>query len=429
MGPVTWRFVLLGALAACGDGIAIPDAPMHDSAARELVTFEVRSARIGSGARVLITDRDSNLVATATTDAGGRGNAYVPDAVLSVTIELSGTAFNERWLYTIPNVRPGDNVELDDGTLVETTTVTVKVAPFMGAVSGYQLETPCGSSTLEADLPTNVFLTNCGTDADMLVLWNSNNYLYRADVGIIANGAINLAGEYKQLSQTLIRVVKPRPTTFQVHVQQMLLDGSRPLAVVPGFGFLNFDGFTTSAEANFTTPTWPNARVLTRLDEFSSSGIGSNTVLAWGERTEPTEIELDRDLPRAMLNFPRYDPATGIVSWLERDQGRRADAALVAVGWIQRDGTNVHWRMFVERTNNARIAFPRLPGGMYRPESAYVEHLTNFTIDGGYERLRKLPILGQWEPNAFRWNAWIIDAPEGRLNYESTGASGGLPDG
>lgn len=427
MRPVIRRLVLLGALAACGDGITLPDAEVVDAVARELVTVEVRSAHIGSGARVLFLDRDSTLVASIRTDAAGRGNTYVPDTVLSVTIELSGSETGHRWLYTIPNVRPGEHVELDDGTLVMTTSVTVEVEAHNGAVSGYQLETPCGSTSLEADVPTDVQLTNCGSSADMVVLWQ-NEFLYRADVGIFENAALNLAGEYKPLTSTTVRVVKPRPTTFQVQIQQMLLDGVRPLYTLPGFGFLSFDGFTPWAEASFATPAIPNARILTRLDDFSSNGVGAITVLEWGARSEPTEIELDRGMPRQLLTFPVYEPTTHSVSWLERDQGQRADATLVGISW-QDESTlaTMHWRMFVERTNNTRITFPRLPGATYQPPHAFVETLTNFAIEGGYERLRKLPILERWNPNDFRWNAWMLDRPEGRLIYESAGPSGGLP--
>ncbi|MDX2094243.1 MAG: hypothetical protein SFX73_40805 [Kofleriaceae bacterium] len=415
------RLVVLGVLVACGDGIAIPDAPTPDADERQLVTVEVRSARLGSGARVLFQDRESKLLTALKTDPAGNGNAYIPDTPSFVTIQLTDEG-NTRLLYTIPNVRPGDHVVFDDGTRVKTTPITLTVPSDEGGVGLYDLRTACGRSSIEADTPTSLQLLNCGASVDMLLFSPEGQYLYRPDVGIFDDRLITLEGTYEQFGVTTVRVNKPAPASFQARVDQVLLDGNRTLYPLSS-GFVFFDGTTPFAETTIGSPLWPNARVMTRLKDVSTS-FATNQVLEWGPRGEPTEIDLDRGLLRTMLTFPRYHPDTRTVSWLERDQGELADATLVQLRWTDEETfTNVVWRMFVERTNNARVTLPLLPDPRLQPVNAVVDDVTNFAIDGGYERLRALPLLGRWNP--FDWNDFLTESsPTGRLVYQSSNTSG-----
>lgn len=412
--------VLVGVLAGCGDGIALPDATVLEDVPRERVTVEVRSARVGSGARLTFQDRDSQVIAATKTDGDGRGNAYVPSTIEFVTIELEDRSdIPTRWMYTIQDVSPGDHVVLDDGTLSSSIAFIATLPREPREFPALTLHTPCGVFfEIQPEVATDITLTSCGPVADMLVTSDQNTFVYRPDVAIVDGGSVSITGEYQPFVARHLRVTELPPSTFQVRVSQTLLDGSRAL-YSPFETFASVDPNQRTADATLFTPDWPEARVLTRVLE-SNSNIGTRAMYTWGPRTEPHEIDVSPDRVRSLLTFPTFQPETNVVSWLETDQGRVPDAALLSLQWTVDDRgtfTNVEWRYFTPRTETTRIELPRLPDSTNQPLSPFID-LTNFAIEGGYERLRKLPFLTRWQSNSVG-NTWLVDTAEGRLTFQT----------
>jgi hypothetical protein len=411
---------LLGALAACGDGLAGPDASVPLDVPRDLVTVHVRSLAVRDGARVFFQRPDSTLVLSTTTDASGRVQAYIPPHT-TVTVELVNGVMGGgrgRTLYTQLDVNPGDELVIDDGSVASTASITVEIPPDEGGVN-YTLHAPCdatASSALVPDQPTPYTLSGCLTTGDLLITSDdTGNFLYVPHVAF-ATAPLQLAGPYLPATPFTLRVADVPPDVRFLRAQIEPLDGPHEIPYLFRELQLGFDGFETSKDVELEAPAWDGQRTLVRLtsDDFT---ISAPTVYAWGPTGAPTTVDFGADLPRAYLTRPVYDPARHRVGWLEADQGRRADAVLVQLEWFSSD--SITWRIFGPRGDDTAIALPALPDPVLAPIDFPVTNVTTIAIDGGYDRLRALPLLGRLDNVGF--GAWPMDTPTGRVTFQTSG--------
>lgn len=433
------RLALCGVLAACGDGLTVPDARVAPDVDRGLVTVQVRSHRLVNGARVFFQQADSQLVLATTTDAEGRAQAYTPPGSF-VTVELTEISmgvFETRYLFTQVDVNPGDEVVIDDGTTAAqaslTMTVTVPPATPDLLTTTFSLLGPCtiSPSELAPDQPTLMTFTGCPQTASVIVeskfSSGDRGYLLRKNVLISDGVSLQFTGAYRPLTTTRLRVASVPPSIRRMDAAQTLLDGPRELFGAPT-RTLFFDRFEPSAELALATLPWDDARAITKLS--TTDGVGIANLWEWGPRSEPVHtIEWGTDAVRPYLAYPQYSPRANIVGWIEGDRGRRADAVLVQLYWTARTDLrelDVYWNLFTARGDETWVTLPSLPDLLLRPTNAFVEDVTNFAIEGGYERLRSLPLLARW-PHFGASPSWPIDAPEGRVTFTSVTGLGGLP--
>jgi hypothetical protein len=413
---------LLGVLAACGDGLAGPDASAPLDAPHDLVTVQVRSLAVRDGARVFFQRPDSTVVLTTTTDASGRVQAYIPPHT-TVTVELvTGVAVGNRGrtLYTQLDVNPGDELVIDDGSIVTSASISVEIPADEGGAH-YTLHAPCAahpstSDMLVPDQLTPYALAGCPAAGDLLITSdNTGNFLYVPHVAFTTT-PLQLAGPYRPTTPLALRIDDVPPDVRLLRVQIEPIDGTHELGYLFRELQLELDGFETSKDVELSAPAWEGQRTLVRLTS-DDPRISAPTVYAWGPTGAPTTIEFGADLPRAYLTRPTYDPAAHRVGWLETDQGRLADAVLVQLQWFSTD--NVAWQIFGRRGEGTSITLPVLPDPALAPIASPVTNVTTIAIDGGYDRLRALPLLGQLRDVGF--GAWPMDAPTGRVTFQTFG--------
>lgn len=401
---------------------------------RGLVTLEVRSRYVGDGARVFVQRPGSELVIATTTDANGRLQAFIPEHSFVTVVLVPTDVLDTRYLYTQSDVNPGDELILDDGTIVSSSTISVRV-PADDPDLGYQAFVPCfNTSTLQlvADQPGPVDLMGCAERGTLIVRSGFERFMYRHDVSFAQGGLVSLTdGAYEPYADIPLRVTNVPPTIQNVRARQTLLDGNRELWIADMFDkVLFFDGFTTTADTTLRSPTWPDARAITKVSaETFTPGIP--TVYEWGPRGEPTTIDFGADALREYQTVPRYVPGANGVGWIEGDRGRLADALLAELQWFVSDElttTTVKWRVFARRGEEPWLTVPVLPEPTLRPAGFINVDVTNIGIDGGYDRLRKLPLLGRFRAPRFQdeqftnpgTSVWPIDAPTGRVVLVST---------
>lgn len=426
----------VGVIAACGDGIAGPDASVPVDANTDLVTVEVRSAYAGASTRVFFQRADSTAVLTTTTDADGRVQAYIPPhAIVSVDLVSSG---GQHILLTQLDVNPGDEVVFDDGSEQPAAQLLVSASPLDGGFE-YRVRAPCpaasstGDILLEAPMMVtlDVSLFGCETTGNLIVEATAADgtpqFLARKNLVLADNTSVELTGEYQPLAPITMRAIHVPPKARAVTLEQVLLDGTHPLLPAPGLPFpLPYDGFADSVETTMLDETWPDAHRLAKATA-DSYGAGIAAVYAWGPSDDTTTIDFGDDGLHEYLTRPTYSAATHRVGWLEADQGRLADAVLIELS-APSPLTSAYttWRLLVPRTEHSYVTLPVLPVTAFYADAAYVTSVTNIAIDGGYERLRKLPrLLGQWSPNVpLNSVEWPLDAPTGRVVLQLVGNGG-----
>jgi hypothetical protein len=437
---VTRWLALFAVLAACGDGIGVPDATVTPDVMRGLVTVEVRSRFVGSGARVFVQRAGSELVIATATDANGRVQAYVPEhSFVTVVLVHSDDLGVRHFVYTQADVNPGDQVVIDDGTLASTAAISVRIPAGGPDFGSYQAFVPCVATPnlLVPDQPSSVELTGCTSSGTLVVRSSFESFAYVHDASFAPGSLVSLTGEtYEPYVDIPLRVTNVPPAITNVRARQTLLDGDRELWIDQlQDGFLFFDGFETSAETTLRGPTWPDARVITKLttDTFTA---GVPSVFEWGPRGEPTTIDFGADALREYQTVPRYVPEANAIGWIEGDRGRLPDAVLAELSWFFSDeqrSASIYWRVFARRGEDARLTLPVLPDVMFQPTGFLDARVTNIGIEGGYDRLRELPVLGRFRDPLFRNElfenpgptSWPIDAPAGRVVFMSSRNGGG----
>jgi hypothetical protein len=417
---------LLFALAACGDGGTAPDAAATPDADLSMVRVHVLvdEGDNARGHRVFFQDADSELVLATLTDGDGRANAFMA-AGGSVTVVRRGVEVLGTDLFTHMNVSTDDEVVVDlRGRPQRLRTIYVRVREDEGAQQ-YELFSSCGSAPVTgADLePQAADLRDCGDVADLLVRSDRGRFQYRAAAPIPPNIRITFDSAWEAPVWTSVELQHVPFTHPSVLVSQRLTGQTRSFypqdagAVV----FLQPAEGAVTGTFNQPIPMPAGSTLLTRVTPFQQTTPGGLSIVDWGPPKTTTAIDVAPLALRAYLTMPDYDASTHRVSWLEGDHGVLADGVLARVLWSDaRGGVAFSWNVLAPRGESAAIELPVLPDPDLRPfPDASVQELLNIKLDGGFARLRTMPLLGEWRPSSER--PWLLDAPSGRVVYQSLG--------
>lgn len=411
------RAAVLVLLAACGDGLALPDAavvpPDSDFG---LVRVQYKGG-IPGGNVVMFQNADGSTVLVTRTDADGEANAYMRAGGSTTII---GTNGNTHLMYTWTGVQPGDELVLDrrrfsDVPFDKAYLVTMPIAP---GADTYQLLTACGGFFVPpSDFDPNVVvdLRRCTERTDMLVLTNPPAYLHAAEVPLDGSGIINLSGGYQAFAPSAINVSGgPTTSTFAFVTQFLIAQGqalyassTHGIAVPSGFGQVVHD-----------MPLPAASTLLTNVEFSGPNSVGSLVTTTWGPAKGATPIDVSTTQLRAFTSRPVYDPNQQRVTWTEAPVGALGDAVLLQVGWF-RPGVdeNFQWQVLARRGPEPMVQLPQLPGRDFIPHAGDTilppALLVTIGLEGGFDRLRTR-LLGSWVPG----DIWPIDTAAGSVVYE-----------
>ncbi|MDX2094242.1 MAG: hypothetical protein SFX73_40800 [Kofleriaceae bacterium] len=424
---------LLIALAACGDGGTAQDARVDVDASRTMVRVHVRvdDGVNAGGHRVFFQKADSELVLATLTDADGRANAFMASGG-SVSVAFRDSTTLSTDVFTLQDVTADEDVVIDlRGYPQQPRAVYIQV-PADGDAEDYELFSSCGSAFIsDADLqPQIAELRDCTDVADLLVRSARGRFLFRPAVPIPQNIRVTFDGAWEPPVVSSIALVHVPASHRDVIVTQRVSGQSRsfyPLGLEGGntgaLEFLRLEEGAASGTFDQAVPMPAGSTLVTWVTPFQPTTPGGLFVVDWGPPQPATAIDVAPLSLRAYLTQPRYDPDTHRITWLEADQGVDTDGILVRFGWVEeRGGTSVLWHVLGPRGMPASFALPALPDPDLRPPpTAEVEELMSIKLEGGFARLRALPLLGRWRPSSDR--PWPLDAPSGRVVYQSISAT------
>jgi hypothetical protein len=416
-----WRTAVLGLLAACGDGLTLPDAATPPDSDVGLVRVQYLGG-VPAGNVVMFQNPDGSLALATHTDSDGRANAYMRAGGSTTII---GTNDSTHLLFTWMDVQPGDELVLDrrafsNVPFEKAHQVTVPIAPGAGT---YQLRTSCGSFIIPAfDVMPQVVvdLRRCQDRTDMLVLadptFNAGRYLHAADVPLAAID-IDLAGEYTPFDTTMVNVSgAPIDSRFGVVTQYLIAQDhelyqttSRTLTLSQGLGQLIQQMPRPAASTLMTTVAF----------DFPEGSIGAYFATRWGPAKVATPINVSTTRPHAYTKRPVYDPNQQRVEWTETTTGVLAEAVLLQVGWSRPGvGDTYRWQVLAPRGVDPVVQLPQLPGRDWTPrEGDAIEQptiLANLKLEGGYDSIRT-SLLGRWTPG----ETWPPNTAAGSVVFEN----------
>ena len=124
---------------------------------------------------------------------------------------------------------------------------------------------------------------------------------------------------------------------------------------------------------------------------------------------------------RRYLTRPSYSATANLVGWIEGDHGQLPDVVHAELSWFNpRSGRSAYWHIVGPRTEDAWITAPVLPDPDLQPVNPQVVELTSLSVEGGYARLRELPVMITLRP--------LLEAPSGLVVYQNLGPGVFLPD-
>lgn len=378
--------VCLLALAACGDGIAVPDAAIaQDGSTRGRVSVHTN----GSGVRVFFQAADSSLVLATRTNAAGDAAALV---------EPGGfvTVFDGGQLFTWTDVQVGDELVLAPPTFSSPTEffpdLQIQVFTYPEATS-YFLYVPCDFrrdvTAATFDLIAPGFST-CSTRVDTLLIASNSTQLafeYRQNVNLSIAGPIRFGTNYAPMElQTVDITSSPELTGVSVQstIDQVPYGVAR--AAAPAGDHLT---------AQLEMPRGPfTVRTIATASQFpiNEDAMLPSTVrgVVWGPYASDVAIDLSL---REIVEPMTIDPTSYRVTWTESTTGAVPDVVVLALQ--TRNGTP--WQV-IARHSDEGVRLPVLPqDDLQLAEASQVSTYTLLAIDGGYDRVRAT-LLGQWQP-------------------------------
>ena len=416
--------VLGGLVAACGDGLAPPDAvpPIDGPSGRVTVRL---GASESPTAQVIFQNADSSLVLATRTGEDGTANAYMAPGGFVTVIEDG--SFN-KFLYTWAGVQPGDELTFNTPFVpvgVESPSFPIQV-PLDPGHTIYQVLTSCGASILEN--PGGIsFVTlggTCSAREDMIALSASvatgtERYLYGADV-TLDGSIIELPGPWRPFDTARVEVTGAPVATQQMNVGMTLLDEGDSINGTDRGGSFELVGGAGVLE--FATPLPAGVGALVRLTpSFQPDLTSSVRAVRWGPVQATMRIDLAQGL-RAYREFPTYLRGQHAIRWSEEGAGKAADAVITEFGWRGADSEPRSWVIVAPGNDDAIVRFPVLPLAELMPQSDSMifqpSTLTTLRLDGGgYARVKKtLPIT--WGSGA----SWPMDADEGTVVIQELGS-------
>ena len=416
-----WRAAVLVLLAACGDGLTLPDAAAHPPDSDIGLVRVQYLGGVPEGNVVMFQAADGSLVLATRTDAEGQANAYMR---AGGTATIIGTNGNSHLMFTWTGVQPGDELVLDRRAFSEVPftrayQVTVPLAPDANA---YRLLTSCGSFVFPPfDVVPEIVvdLRGCVERTDMLVLagpnFSTRSYLHAADVSLSSIG-INLAGEYRPLESSAVNVSGgPTDSAFGLATQFLIAQGRELYRSATG-GIALSGGLGQLVHA---MPLPPGSTLMT-LVRFNPapSAIGAHFATTWGPAKAATPVNVSATRVHDYTSRGVYEPNSQRVTWGEGTTGALADAVLVQVGWYRPGiGENFQWQVLARRGADPIVQLPQLPGRDFTPREGDTlvqpTTLVNIKIEGGYDRIRT-SLLGRWTPG----ETWPADTASGSVVYE-----------
>jgi hypothetical protein len=350
-----------------------------------------------AGVHVYFLGADSSVVATVDTGADGAASAVMA-AGGSVTA-LDAFPLGDpgaHGLFTYLGVQPGDHLSLarsDRGSASFTLT-----APSVASATNYDVFTTCGNDTIAPDLAGGpsasgvVELEGCHGGADIAILARHVDSgtqvstplsgLFHAGAVLSGAAPVNLTDAYvapTDMHFTYMNV----PTGAQLDVQHAPLLAHGPLGP--------FEPTVQGGTGTLTEPTVPaaSAAVLTSLDDT----LDTLEVLEWGPSSADYTLDLSGAPLPEILGRPAYDFATARVTWSEAAQGATPDATITVIE-ATRSAASQEWAWFVVGPHTTgEITLPRLPTDVasWTPvagDTAFIDHVSNVKLTGGYDALR-----------------------------------------
>ena len=418
--------VLVAALAACGDGIAAPDATLAPDAPRGLVRVHVTGPD-AQAVRVIFQNADSSLVLATRTDVAGRANAFMAPGGFVTIVAPAGF---QQSMYTWFDVQPDDELVLGEeftvpGQLAPSFRVTVPEDP---GQQNFVLSTTCGGWPLNAPavLTTQVFLSGCTEQHDVLILnsdpnFQNEHYLFLDEV-MLAGAVLTIDTPFRPFETTRVEVRDVPSHLPELSVSMMLFDkGFAMQSSLRGNSFSISDG---SGAIDLPMMLPAGTTVMTSIQPaFGPHVTGIPQIIRWGPPQAVTSIDLATTALRPYTEPPTYLRGAHALRWSEWSAGAQADAVIATWGWsdFSQSGT-YQWHLFAPRTEDTLLRLPVLPYADLMPgPNAQLTHpyeLTNIKADGGYAKLRT------WLP--ITWSAgrnWPIETASGTVVIQQLGTN------
>lgn len=419
--------VVLGLVAACGDGIAPPDATMPVDGPAGRVTVRYLGGDQAPTLRVLFQNADSSLVLATRTGIDGTANAFMAPGGF-VTVIQDGS-FNSQ-LYTWADVQPGD--ELAFGSELGPTDAPIPSfrlrVPFDPEQGFYQVATSCGSSPIEnPGGESQVTLTSsCRASQDLLVTsldrasFTRLRYLFARDVQLDAS-PIDLPGPWHEADAARVEVTNVPGGMHFLNVQMSLVDDGRAVGLSERGG--TFEIIDGAGALDFGMSLPPGIDTLVSITPtFQPELLSTVRAVRWGTAQPTTRVDFGQLALRPYHEFPTYLRSQHAIRWSEEGDGAPADAVVAQFSFRGVDLLEKHWTIIAPGTDETTVRYPRLPvpelmpgpdADVFQPST-----LTTIRLDGGgYARVkRSLPITwGSGLP-------WPIDADQGTVLIQELGS-------
>jgi hypothetical protein len=413
--PAMRRLLTVVALAACGDGVMLPDASIQiDGQERGRVTVRVIGPSSGFET-VYFQNADSTIALATRTNEAGEAAALMAAGGFVTVVDNNG-------VYTWTGVVPGDELELDlsfatfDGDFPN---VSVRIEP-MESAEQYYLFSRCESfREVSAAIETSImpFFDPCSTTTDLVLvaMFNSQGIGYRTaqNVALNGGGTVDMRGPYEPFV-TSVEVIGPADefitvrqklanNLFTADTSALVGANSRVvvptrMAVVPGL--------------TLQTTVYAFGGALPKKDgeNVVSTSLGS---YVWGPSTSSTQVDLTTAAPRNLTSRPTFDLTSYTLDWSESGGGDAGDAV-----WVRMGFGSFTWTVIGKHTDETLLRLPVLPHPDLRPvqETFFLGGFAVLAMAGGYDRLRSY-LLGHWSPSDGVY--WPMHEAAGRVNFRS----------
>jgi hypothetical protein len=398
------KYALLLALAACGDGIAAPDALVPDADDdRGVVEVFVGVSDPFQITNVYFQERDSTLALATRLDQNGRARGYLrPHGFVTVIPQGIGGITP---IYTYVNVSPGDVLVVAPGAqrFEGRAQIRLRIPSLLGT-QFYTLESPCNvtdvtQATVQAIL---VDLTGCGAQTDLLVVAHTGAgdvYLHANDVALsdATPATVSLLDrQYAPFEESTTSVTGISPLADRWYVEKGVVLGSNVYHTV-------IDSLEVGAERSVSlssvAPLPPSITAYTRTaaDEIDDPEVrGLEGIVDWRPSAPQIAIDLrDHDL-REQTAPARYIPEETSIRWEEGTSGIAPNVTVARLQWAT-PGTLYQWTLLGKRGDEPRLDLPVLPGGL-TPDPRSPPYET-FRIAATEDAARSIDRLIGWTPN------------------------------
>ncbi len=428
----TLALLTLGFLAACGDdgtnhlADAAPGVDGHGSAdaaidgpalpVRLTVTLDGAPA---AGVKTYFLNADSSVVSNTLTGSDGTASAVMAAGGSVTAIEpIQPAAFavpvTQNRLDTFAGVKPGDDLHLDLGGFGQPPPpVTFQVVvPNDLVAAHYQLNTPCGSVSLDPPVllgiaannpPVSVTLSGCPATADVLVETLDTNFAPLSSILVtaapIANDTtLTVAGPYVAFGTTTATYSNIPPDVTFIDTDKVLLSAQGDLFSTSAG--TSIGGGSATATVALAVP--PAAQVVgaTQVVGTSPSRQGAvfdrQTLVDWGSPSDTFTLDVGASLLQDYTTSPSLDLTTNTVTWTPATTGLAPDAVLAAVAFSRSTNTaqdNWSWRIAAPGSATGAVRYPTLPTDVFdfapqATDGAFVEEASTAKIPGGYDAIR-----------------------------------------